>query len=112
MVSGLGVGRVTAVVGGHHQDITLTHPGNEIGNKLVELGRGGGVACHIAAVAVKHIEIDEVDESQTLEVAGLQSLGEGDAVGVAGGLDFLGHALAVEDVEDECSKDFLVWMLK
>ena len=51
-------------------------------------------------MAVEHIEIDEVHEGQTLKVAGLQSLGEGDAVGVAGGLDLLRHALAVEDVEN------------
>ena len=88
------------MVGRDHQDVALPHPGDEVGNELVELGGGGGVACHIAAVAVEHIEIDEVHEGQTLEVAGLQSLGEGDAVGVAGGLDLLRHALAVEDVEN------------
>ena len=88
------------MVGRDHQDVALPHPGDEVGNELVELGGGGGVACHVAAVAVEHIEIDEVHEGQTLEVAGLQSLGEGDAVGVAGGLDFFRHALTVENVEN------------
>ena len=88
------------MVGRDHQDVALPHPGDEVGHELVELGGGGGIARHIAAVAVEHIEIDEVHEGQTLEVAGLQSLGEGDAVGVAGGLDLLRHALAVEDVEN------------
>ena len=93
------------MVGRDHQDVALPHPGDEVGKELVELGGSSSVACHIAAVAVEHIEIDEVHEGQTLEVAGLQSLGEGDAVGVAGGLNFFRHALAVEDVENFADRD-------
>ena len=68
--------------------------------KLVELGGSGGIACHIAAVAVEHVEVHQIHKGKALKVAGLQGLGEGDAVGVAGGLDLLGHALAVKDIED------------
>ena len=34
-------------------------------------------ACHVAAVAVPHVKVHQVHKGQTLEVAGLQGLGEG-----------------------------------
>ena len=73
------------MVGGDHKQVTLPHTRQEVDQKTVELSGGGSVACHIAAVAVEHIKVHQIHESQTLKIPGLQGLGKGDAVGVAGG---------------------------
>ena len=74
------------MVGGDHQQVALPHPRQEISQKTVELRSGGSVACHIAAVAVEHIKVYQIHEGKAFKIPGLQSLGKGDAVGVAGGL--------------------------
>ena len=51
-------------------------------------------------MAVEHIKIHQIHKGQALEIPGLQCLGEGDAIGVAGGLDLFGHALSVKDIKD------------
>ena len=100
VVGGLGVGGVTAVVGRDHQDVALPHPGDEVGKELVELGGGGGVARHIAAVAVEHIEINEIHKAQALEIALEVVHGLGEAVGVALRVDIVRQAAACEDIVD------------
>ena len=51
-------------------------------------------------MSVQHIKVHQVDKGQALEVPGLQRLGEGNAVGVAGGLDLFGDAFAIKNIKD------------
>ena len=69
------------MVSGDHEEIALPHSGDEVGHELVKLGGSGSIACYIAAVAVEHIEVHQIHKGKALKVAGLQCLGEGDAIG-------------------------------
>ena len=59
-------------------------------------------------MAVEHIKIHQIHESQTLKIPSLQSLGKGDAIGVAGGLDLFGHTLAVKNIVDLAHSDHVL----
>ena len=59
-------------------------------------------------MAVKHIKVHQVHKGKAFKIPGLQGLGKGDAVGVAGGLDLFGHALTVKDIVDLAHSDHVL----
>ena len=98
MVGGLVVGRVAAVVCRDHQNIIGTHFFHERRQPVVELGQRGGVARHIPAVAVQHIEIHQIHKGKALEIPVGQLPCDPQSLGVAGGADGLANAAACENV--------------
>ena len=59
-------------------------------------------------MAIEHIKVYQIHESKAFKIPGLQGLGKGDAVGVAGGLDLFGHTLAVKDIVDLAHGDHIL----
>ena len=99
-VVGGGGGGVTAVVGGDDEEVILTQGGDEVGEPAVELGQRGGVALHVVAVAVDHVEVHEVGKADAVEIPLGHLGGGGHALGIAPRADGLGDALAYEDIGD------------
>ncbi len=99
MVGGRGAG-VAAVVGGDHQDVAGAKALQNFGEGPVEFGQRLRVAVHVVAVAVQHVEIDEVHKAQPVEPAPGQLDGPPDSLRVVPGPDGLRDALAGEDVVD------------
>ena len=91
-----------------HQDVTRAHFCHKAGQPVIELGGGGGVARNVAAVAVEHIKVDEVDEGQTLKIAVRQLQRDLQTLGVAGGADGFADALARKDVVNLADTDGLL----
>ena len=90
-----------------NQQVPFPHTGNEICQEAVKLCRRRCIARHIPAVTIQHIKVHQVYKGQALKIPGLQCLGKSNAVGVAGGLDLFGHALAVEDIKDLAHSDHI-----
>ena len=105
VIGGLGVAGVAAVVSRDHQDIAGAHFGHEPGQPVVELGSSGSVTGNIAAVAVQHVEVDQVDKGKTLKIAVGQVQRDLQALGVAAGADGLANALAGKNVVDLAHAD-------
>ena len=59
-------------------------------------------------MAVEHIKVHQIHKGKALKIPGLQSLGKGDAISVAGGLDLFGHALAVKNIVDLTYSDHIL----
>ena len=62
------VTRVTAVVGGDHQYVALSHTLNKLGQPSVKGGKRRRIAVNILSVTVEHIEVYEVCKAQTVKV--------------------------------------------
>ena len=100
-VVGAAPGRVAAVIGGQDDDIGRLQAAVEIRQARIERLERGCIAGDVAAMAVEHVEIDEIGEHQ----AAVRSLVNGrearvEERHVAIGLCQLGHALMREDVAD------------
>ena len=107
MVGGLGVAGVAAVVGGDHQDIAGAHFAHKAGQPVVELGSGGGVARNVAAMAVQHVKVHQIDKGKPLKVAVGQLQRDLQPLGIAGGADGFANALARKDIVNFAHADGL-----
>ena len=105
MVRGGGVGRVAAVIRRNHNQVLRAHLFHKLRQPAVKLRQGRGVAVDVPAVAVKHIEIHQIDKAQAGEVLVGVAHGLVHAVGVALGVDVLRGALARKDVIDLTDRD-------
>ncbi len=94
------VGAGVPVVGRHRQHVTGTQAREEAGHRAVELLERAAVPGGVVAVAVEHVEVDQVHEDEPAVDRLEEALGPGEPVGVAVGVDLVGDALAVEDVGD------------
>lgn len=63
-VVGAAPGRIAAMVGGQDHHVARFQPAVEIGQACVEGFERGGIAGHVAAMAVKHVEIHEIGEDE------------------------------------------------
>ena len=61
-------GRVVAVVGGDDEKIAVAHRVFDFGQARVEVFEGARVAFRVAAVAVEHVEVNEVREDEAARV--------------------------------------------
>ena len=99
------VRRVVAVVGGQDHEVAVAQFAFERHQVRVELLECAGVAGDVAAVAVQHVKVDQVDEHEPR----LDGFGELDrvlhAVAVAFGVHRLRDAAAGEDVFDLADPD-------
>ncbi len=89
------------MIGGQDDDIAGLQPPVEIGQPCVEGFEGCGITGNIAAMAEKHVEIDEVGEDE-IAVLGLVDCGKAriEQRHVAVGLGQFRHALMGEDIAD------------
>ena len=62
------VGRVVAVVGGDDEEVCVAHRRLDFGEARVEVFEGARVAFRVAAVAVEHVEVNEVREDEAARV--------------------------------------------
>ena len=99
-VIGAAPGRVVAVIGGDDDEVVLVDPREEAGEPRVELDQRLRVAGDVAAVAVEHVEIDEVREDQPVVGRVPQLVDRGHAFGVRGRGRRARDAAAGEDVAD------------
>ena len=91
---------ITAVVGGNHQQVGVVQRSQKLFQPGVEFFQGFCKTFHVFAVAIEHVEIDQIAEDEALRV-GLEGFGKfGHAVGVAGGGNVIFYAAAVVDVVD------------
>ncbi len=87
-VVGAPIGRVVAVIGGEQDQIARAQAPLELGHEAVELLERAREPLHVAAVAVEHVEVDQVaeDESPARGIGGLFEQ-HAQAVGVARRID-------------------------
>src|SRR4030095_14753172 len=105
-VVGAGSGGVAAVVGGQEQPVVVPQLGHDLGEAGVEALQaareglqGAGVALGVAAVAVDHVEVDQVGEDEGRAVGPAQEPDGGVQGGlVVAGVVGAGQAPAGEDV--------------
>ncbi len=94
-------GRIAAVIGGQKRDIAGPHAAMHVGQPPVEGFQRCRIAGHVAAMAVIHVEIDEIGEHQVARCRLFDCLQRFFHDGmVAGGLDDTGDALMGENVAD------------
>src|SRR6185312_5695134 len=93
MVGG-GSGGVAAVVGGEHQKVARSQGGREALQPAVALGQRGGVAGHIVAVAIDHVEVHQVGEDQPARNFRQRRHGLRQAIGIGGHGHVAGDAAA------------------
>ena len=101
-----GPGRIAAVVGREDDEIAWLQLGLQFGQAPVERFERRGIARHVAAMAVEHVEIDEVREQDAAvgrAVELLQRFFEQRFVSV--GAEALRDALLGEDVADLADAD-------
>ena len=100
MIRRFGIGRIAAVVCGDHQKIVRSETGQKFRQFLIETGQSPGVSVHIPPVAVEHIVIHQIDETQPVEL--LFQVGKGflDPVFIARRGDELRDPFPREDIPD------------
>ena len=99
-VVGRGRAGVAAVVGRDHQHVAGGERAGDLRQAHVEIRERRRVAVHIVAVAVQHVEVDEVHKAQAREVLRHRAQQRVDAVGVVLRAHGLCDAAPVENVGD------------
>jgi len=94
-----GIG-IAAVVGGENEEIAAGEKWKEIGEGGVEFFEGAGKAFNVFAMAVEHVEVDEIAEDEAVGTFVKRGDEFVDAVGVGSGCDVVADAAAVVDVVD------------
>ena len=95
---GVDGGGVAAVVGGEEEEVVGGEGGEEGGEEGVELFERAGEAFDVFAMAVEHVEVDEVGEDEAGGAVGEGVEDFGHAVGIIFGGDVVADAAAVVDV--------------
>src|SRR5699024_10067127 len=94
------IGRVAAMVGCDDKHIVFPQEGKQLRQRLVKRGSRGGIAVHIAPVAVQHVKIYQVHKGKAVEIFLRQAKQHLLALGVARGGDGPRDALPGKDVID------------
>ena len=58
-----GVRRIVSVIGGNDQEIVRTHRGFDLGPARIEMFQRARIAFSVAAMTVKHVEVNQVREN-------------------------------------------------
>ena len=98
-------GRVAAMVGGDEQQISGAEGSKEIGDPEIDGFEGLRVAFRVVPVAVKHVEIDEIDENEAVGMILEGVEGPLHALGVGFGFVGGGDPAIEEDVGDLADAD-------
>ena len=103
-----GPGRVTAVIGAQDSNVARSEPREQGRHARVEILERGGIAFHVPAMAIEHVEVDEVAEHDRAVRRGGQCLERRvEQRRVAGRLDRAAYAAVREDVGDLADADHL-----
>lgn len=89
---------VITVVGGHQQEVLRAKEGEKVSNKAIRFLQGTCVALGVTAVAVEHVEINQVGEAEAGSRAAGNFQNGRDGVTAIFDMERLGYAAASEDV--------------
>ena len=99
MIGGFG-GRIAAVVSRYDQKIVLIKKIQYLAETVVELVHGGRIAFDIVPVAVLHVEVDEINVADTMEIPVHELYELGDALGISRCGIGLGDAARSKEIID------------
>ena len=88
------------MVGSNHNQILFSQLFHKLGKPLIEFVQSQGIAINISAMTINHIEINQIDKAQTVEVlVGIVHC-MFQTIGIGGVVNMLGSTLTGKDVVD------------